>query len=120
MTDSLLFLQSDLTYSTSARLPSSWFPSTNEKRQSDFRLALLRDWESDTPEKVIDFTRYDLTAQEPADPETGQHSRNWSLMNRLNQKGVRPQDVPIDIMELNPDEQAIIKRHYPELIKENK
>ncbi len=83
----------------------------------DFRLALLRDWESDTPEKVIDFTRYDLTAQEPADPEPGKHSRNWSLMNRLNQKGVRPQDVPIDIMELNPDEQAIIKRHYPELLK---
>ncbi len=83
----------------------------------DFRLALLRDWESASPEKVIDFTRYDLRAQEPADPEPGQHSRNWSLMNRLNQKGVRPQDVPIDIRELSPEEQAIIKRQYPELIK---
>lgn len=82
----------------------------------DFRLALLRNWQENTPEKVIDFTRYDLKAAEPADPKPGQHTRNWSLMNRLNQKGVRPQDKPIPIGQLNADEQAIIKRRYPELI----
>jgi hypothetical protein len=43
-------------------------------------------------------------------------TRNWSLINRLNQKGVRPQDKPISIMELNVDEQAIVNRRYPELL----
>jgi hypothetical protein len=83
----------------------------------DFRLALLRNWHENTTEKVIDFTRYDLKAVEPADPKPGQHTRNWSLMNRLNQKGIRPQDKPIPIEQLNADEQTIIKRRYPELIK---
>jgi hypothetical protein len=82
----------------------------------DFRLALLRNWQDNTPEKLIDFTRYDLKAQEPADPTPGQHTRNWSLLNRLNQKGVRPQDKPIAIGQLNADELAVIKRRYPELI----
>ena len=83
----------------------------------DFRLALLRDWTSNGPWKVIDFTRYDLPAHEPADPKPGQHVRNWSLMNRLNQKGTRPQDKPITIGQLSTDELAIIKRRYPELVK---
>ncbi|MCF7957312.1 MAG: DUF3864 domain-containing protein, partial [Phycisphaerae bacterium] len=83
----------------------------------DFRLALLRNWQDNTPAKLIDFTRYDLKAQEPADPAPGQHTRNWSLMNRLNQKGTRPQDKPILIEELNADELAIIQRRYPELTK---
>ena len=84
----------------------------------DFRLALLRDWQADTPEQVIDFTRYDLKAQEPADPEPGQHTRNWSLMNRLNQKGVRAQDTPMKIEQLSADERAIIRQRYPELIQD--
>ena len=83
----------------------------------DFRLALLRDWKANTPEKLIDFTRYDLKASEPSDPEPGKPIRNWSLMNRLNQKGVRPQDKPIDIRELSNEEKAIINRKYPELLK---
>jgi len=83
----------------------------------DFRLALLRDWMDNTPEKLIDFTRYDLKAREPADPQPDKPIRNWSLMNRLNQKGIRPQDKPIDISELNAEEQSIIKRWYQELIK---
>lgn len=82
----------------------------------DFRLALLRDWKANTPAKLIDFTRYDLTAQEPDDPKPGQHSRNWSLMNRLNQKGIRPQDQPIDIGELNSEDKAIIKKRFPDLL----
>jgi hypothetical protein len=83
----------------------------------DFRLALLKNRLENSPEKVIDFTRYDLEAKEPVDPKPGKHSRNWSLMNRLNQKGTRPQDQPIDIKELNAEEQAIIECQYPGLIK---
>ena len=81
----------------------------------DFRLALLRNWKENGTPKVIDFTRYDLPANEPADPELGKESRNWSLMNRINQKGTRPQDQPVPITELTDEEQATIQRHYPEL-----
>jgi hypothetical protein len=83
----------------------------------DFRLALLRNWRDGTTEKLIDFTRYDLPTREPADPTPGQHSRNWSLLNRINQKGVRPQDKPIPIGNLTSEERALIKRRYPDLIK---
>jgi hypothetical protein len=82
----------------------------------DFRLALLRNWKENGTPKVIDFTRYDLPAKEPADPEPGKHSRNWSLINRINQKGIRPQDQPVNIGELTAEEQALIKRHYPTLL----
>jgi hypothetical protein len=78
----------------------------------DFRLALLRDLRSNEPELVIDFTRYDLEAREP----TGL-SRNWSLMNRLNQKGTRPQDVPRLPRELDPEDRAMISRRYPDLFE---
>ena len=83
----------------------------------NFRLALLRNWKENTPETVLDFTRYDLPATEPADPEPGGHSRNWSLMNRLNQKGTRPQDRPIPLAGLTQEERRLIGSHYPELIK---
>ncbi len=43
----------------------------------------------------------------------------WFLINRINQKGIRPEDQPIPIMKLTADEQAIINRRYPELIKGN-
>ena len=83
----------------------------------EFRLALLRDWKQNGPEKVIDFTRYDLPATEPADPAPGQPSRNWSLMNRINQKGTRPQDAPVALAELNAGDQTLIRKHYPDLFK---
>lgn len=66
---------------------------------------------------VIDFTRYDLPAKEPTDPEPGMHSRNWSLMNRINQKGTRPQDKPVALGELTAEEQAMIGRRYPDLLE---
>ncbi len=81
----------------------------------DFRLALLRDRKNGGPEKVIDFTRYDLTAKEPADPGPGNHSRNWSLMNRINQKGTRPEDRPLPLAELPGNDRAIIRNRLPEL-----
>ncbi len=44
----------------------------------EFRLALLSDWTKEEKPKVIDFTRYDIAAKEPADPEPDKPSRNWS------------------------------------------
>jgi hypothetical protein len=81
----------------------------------DFRMAFARNWKENQAEKLIDFTRYDLPAREPEDPKPGQFTRNWSLMNRLNQKGIRPQDKPITIEELDKSEQAIIKKRYPKI-----
>jgi hypothetical protein len=81
----------------------------------DFRLALLRDANDPATEKVIDFTRYDLPAREPDDGKMGKFARNWSLMNRINQKGLRPQDAPLPLHELTAEEQHIIRLHYPEL-----
>lgn len=78
----------------------------------EFRLALLHDWVRNTPRMVIDYTRYDLPAQEP---QTLQ--REWSLMNVLNQKGTRPQDKPIRLGQLNEQDQRRIYRWYPELKK---
>ena len=87
-----------------ANLEIRWF------QNRDFRLALLHDWQKPTAEQVIDFTRYDLPAAEP----TG-ITRNWSLLNVLNQKGTRPQDKPRPLSELSADDQAIIRRRLPEL-----
>jgi hypothetical protein len=93
-----------------AEMEIKWFMN------KDFRMALLRDWKANSPEKLIDFTRYDLKAVEPEDPQPNKYTRNWSLFNRLNQKGLRPQDKPIGIEELNAEEQAIIKRRYSGLL----
>jgi hypothetical protein len=82
----------------------------------DFRLAFLKKRNEKGPGKIIDFTRYDLKAKEPADPKIGSPIRNWSLLNRLNQKGIRTQDNPISMDELSAEEKTLIKRRYPELI----
>jgi hypothetical protein len=83
----------------------------------DFRLALLRDWKAGGPELVIDFTRYGLKAQEPADPQPGGATRNWSLMNRINMKRTRPQDTPVRFAELTQEEQDLIVQRYPSINK---
>jgi hypothetical protein len=64
---------------------------------------------------VIDFTRYDLKAAEPA--AVGQ--RNWSLMNRINQKESRPQDKPVFLKDLPASDQEIIRKRLPELFEAN-
>ncbi len=76
----------------------------------EFRLATLRNWVAGTPASVIDFTRYDLPAQEPQALQ-----REWSLMNVLNQKGTRPQDKPLSLAQLSPADQHLIYSRYPEL-----
>ncbi|MDR2469633.1 MAG: DUF3864 domain-containing protein, partial [Tannerella sp.] len=44
-----------------------------------FRLALMQNWQTNRPEQVIDFTRYDVTAHEPQEM-----TRKWSLMGEIN------------------------------------
>jgi hypothetical protein len=76
----------------------------------EFRLALLNDWTRNSPSMVIDFTRYDLKAEEPHGLQ-----REWSLMNVLNQKGTRPQDKPMRLGQLSTEDQHRIYSWYPEL-----
>lgn len=78
----------------------------------EFRLALLRDWKTNSPYSVIDFTRYDLPAQEPRTLQ-----REWSLINVLNQKGSRPQDKPVRLDQLSAEDQRRIYALYPELVE---
>lgn len=92
-------------HGSDANLEIRWFMN------QDFRLALMHDWTvPGDREKVIDFTRYDLAATEPKN-----YGRNWSLMNRINQKGVRPQDKPVYLTDLPEADQAFIRRRLPEL-----
>jgi len=76
----------------------------------EFRLALLRNWTTSEPPLAIDFTRYDLKAEEPQKLQ-----REWSLMNVLNQKGTRPQDKPRRLSEFTAEDQRRIYARYPEL-----
>ncbi len=75
-----------------------------------FRLALLRNWVTKSPYMAIDFTRYDVKAEEPRDLR-----REWSLMNVLNQKGTRSQDVPRRLGQFDPADQRLIYAEYPSL-----
>jgi hypothetical protein len=76
----------------------------------EFRLALLHDWVKNTPAMAIDFTRYDLKAEEPSGLQ-----REWSLMNVLNQKSSRAQDKPVRLSQLSAEDQHKIFARYPEL-----
>ena len=84
----------------------SWFMN------KDFRLALLKDWKKNTPVKVIDFTRYNVPAKEPAEM-----TRKWSLLGEINQKQSRPQDKPVPLDSLSAKARTLIARHYKYLIK---
>ena len=81
-----------------------------------FRLATLQDINTpDSPLTVIDFTRYDWPAQEPADASFEHPSRNWSLINRINQKRRRPEDASIPFDSLTIEEKRLIKSMVPSL-----
>ena len=90
-------------------LEIEWFMNRN------FRLALLRDWQTESSRQVIDLTRYDLPAQEPADPSPAHPAKDWSLMNRINQKGLRPQDKPRALRDLAPGDLDFVLATLPEL-----
>lgn len=83
----------------------------------EFRLALLKNWHKNTPVKVVDFTRYDIPAKEPEDPSPENPILEWSLMNRINQKGLRPQDMPVLLAELSAEDKQLIAKYYPDLLK---
>lgn len=70
---------------------------------SAFRLALTKDLR-DGSVRVIDFTVYSDPAREPESGTT----RSWSLMGRINQKGVRAQDRPIPVSALDAEARALI------------
>lgn len=76
----------------------------------EFRLALLREIANNSSELVIDYTRYDLPAEEPRSL-----TRQWSLMGQINQKQTRPQDTPLPLTELSASGRRQILRKYPEL-----
>ena len=76
------------------------------------RIETLRDWTKDEPEMIIDFTRYDMPAKEPADASAKKPTRNWSLVNRINQKGRRPQDAPIPLSALTEEERRLVEEYY--------
>jgi hypothetical protein len=78
----------------------------------EFRLALIRNTDQQSVEKVIDFTRYDLPAKEPSE-----NTRRWSLLGEINQKQTRPQDKPVFIQELAPVAKSLITKYYPELFR---
>ena len=77
-----------------------------------FRLAILKDLNTGEKE-VIDFTRYDVKAQEPESGST----RNWTLYGDINQKQTREQDKPVAIEQLNDEQKRIIRSRYPELFE---
>ena len=84
---------------------------------SDFRLALTRDTKPGSPWEVIDFTRYDLPAQEPQDAGPNKSVREWSLMNKINQKQTRgAMDAPRPLQQLSQADLKLIHKHYPELL----
>ncbi len=74
-----------------------------------FRLALLSELANPAEERIIDFTRYDIPAAEPASGTT----RNWSLMGVINQKQTRPQDTPVPFQSLALDLKTLIEKKYP-------
>ncbi len=77
----------------------------------EFRLALLKDTKSNASIKVVDYTNYEKTYEEPESGTT----RNWSLMGEINQKQTRPQDAPVDFSSLTKEIKQNIRDKYPDL-----
>ncbi|MEN6506683.1 MAG: DUF3863 domain-containing protein [Planctomycetaceae bacterium] len=75
-----------------------------------FRLAFLRECQTDGPSQIIDFTRYGAPAEEPHDM-----TRRWSLLGQINQKQTRPQDKPVLLRELAQEDRDLIFHKYPDL-----
>jgi hypothetical protein len=87
-------------------LEIKWYMNKN------FRLALLHNWKENSEGQVIDFTRYDLKAEEPKELV-----RNWTLFGVINQKQTRPQDKPVKLNELSKNDKDLILKYVPELKK---
>lgn len=76
-----------------------------------FRLC-IRENLADGEKRVIDFTDYTKTYSEPEDSDyrIGKICRNWSLLGDINQKGLRPQDVPVPFENLSENQKALIRK----------
>ena len=78
---------------------------------SAFRLVLLRNLTDFGIGEAIDFTRYDIEAQEPKIL-----TRSWNLMNELNMKQSRGSiDTPRALTNLSQQDQDIIHKWLPGL-----
>ena len=76
-----------------------------------FRLVLLRNLTDAGAGDVIDLTRYDLPATEPANL-----TRSWNLMNEINMKQSRGAvDAPRPLAALSEEDKAIIRAWLPGL-----
>ena len=76
-----------------------------------FRLC-IRENLTEGKKEVIDFTDYTKTYKEPEDSDyrIGKVCRNWSLLGDINQKGLRPQDVPVPFEKLSEYQKALIRK----------
>ena len=81
----------------------------------DFRFATIHNWKEKGPLRVMDYTRYGQTYQEPSGNVVDAH---WDLMDLVNQKESRPQDRARSFSSLPPEEQQRILRLYPEVAEE--
>ncbi len=103
------FVQKGSVDPSKAHLGIRWFMN------KDFRLALLRDTKAGGPDKVIDYTRYDLSVREPRKEGDTSFIRGWTLFGQINQKGTRPQDKPVPLGALPAEDQQRILARYPQL-----
>lgn len=78
----------------------------------DFRFATIQNWKENGPRLVMDYTRYNQPYQEPGGNVV---DRRWNILDIINQKESRPQDKPKSVSELPKEEQAKIRKWYPEL-----
>ena len=60
-------------------------------------------------------TALEHSGAESYSPIVVNYGRNWSLLNRINQKGMRLQDKPVFLNELPAEDQAFIRPRLPEL-----
>jgi len=76
-----------------------------------FRLVLLRNLTDAGAGNVVDLTRYDLPAAEPANL-----TRSWNLMNEINMKQSRGAvDAPRALAQLSDEDKAVVRAWLPGL-----
>jgi hypothetical protein len=78
----------------------------------DFRFATIQNWKENGPKLVLDYTRYNQPYQEPSGNVVDPH---WDLMDLVNQKRSRPQDIERPFTSLPPEEQQRILKWYPDV-----
>jgi hypothetical protein len=78
----------------------------------DFRFATIQNWKENSPKLVMDYTRYNQPYKEPSGNVIERH---WDILDIINQKQSRPQDIPKPFSELPEEEQQKILKWYPEL-----